>query len=127
MPSRPRTAARGDSCRALALRSPLVRRECRDADCFTRQKEIDQEQRVFIAARDGGHRDAAFRVEWMHYAAGSSDQNTTFVPSLMLRIGSGRIQTLYLDAHYLDGGGGIFLSRHPSGTWAPVAKWYGGC
>lgn len=100
-----------------------VRRECSSAECFARQGEDDQEQRVFVAERDAGDPGAAFRVAWKHYVAGSSDNQATYEPVLMLRMGQERLLTLYLTADT----GGLFIARVSPGTWSPLAEWYGGC
>ena len=85
------------------------------------------EQRLIIAERPAGDRDASFRTVWAHHDAGYGDETSTEDPVMMIRLGPAHLLTLYTSGDYKDGGGGLFVSRTGAGRWSVVASWYAGC
>ena len=85
------------------------------------------EQRLLLAERQAHDTSSPWRIAWSHYDLSSSDEGTTLDPILLLRMGPSRLPTLYLDADYEDGAGGVFVARTGDGRWEEIASWYGGC
>jgi hypothetical protein len=90
-------------------------------------RETIWDQFSFIAERDVRDPTSPFRVAWHFYGGGGEDETHTQDPVLLLRLGTGRLVTLYTSRLYKEGQGGDFIARVGPAKWKLLASWMGGC